>query len=109
MLMSNTETLIKFKQLLTDSISSNKFVKLSLGNYKGNDKELKNLYIKPVVIKRNNMLSFNYRYKTRDIFKNQPVEEGVKLIENLLSNDFKIGTLFTSSKEVIVEHNKKGD
>ena len=53
------------------------------------------------------MLSFNYRYKTRDIFKNHQVEEGLKLLGNLLSNDFRIGTLFTVDQEIIIEHDRK--
>lgn len=108
MSMSNSDNLLKFINLLNASISKGNLVKLSLGNYQGNDKELKNLYIKKVKIKRSDMLSFNYRYKTRDIFKNHAIEEGVKLIANLLSNDFKICTLFTVEKEIIIEHQKKG-
>ena len=68
--MNNSDILLKFANLLKASIAEKKLVKLSLGNYQGNDKELKNLYVKLVKIKRVDMLSFNYRYKTRDIFKN---------------------------------------
>jgi len=106
--MSNSEALAKFSSLLNEIIANGSFVKLSLGNYQGNDKELKNLYVKKVKIKRIDMLSFNYRYKTRDIFKNHAIEDGLNLIENLLSNDFKICTLFSIHKEVIIEHDKKG-
>lgn len=105
--MTNTETLNKFNQLLKLNIADKNLVKLSLGNYQGNDRELKNIYVKLVKIKRADMLSFNYRYKTRDIFKNLSIEEGVKLIINFLSNDFKIGTLFTIDQEIIIEHDKK--
>ncbi|RZL39815.1 MAG: SAM-dependent methyltransferase, partial [Pedobacter sp.] len=94
--------------VLSKNIEASTMVKLSLGNYNGNEKDLKNIYIKKVKIKRADMLSFNYRYKTRDIFKNHPIEEGLKLIGNLLSNDFRIGTLFTIDEEVIIEHDKKG-
>ncbi|WP_316786852.1 SAM-dependent methyltransferase [Pedobacter frigiditerrae] len=106
--MSNSDILLKFANLLKTSIADKNLVKLSLGNYQGNDKDLKNLYVKLVKIKRVDMLSFNYRYKTRDIFKNLALEEGSGLIINLLSNDFKIATLFTTNKEVIIEHDKKG-
>ncbi|RZL18955.1 MAG: SAM-dependent methyltransferase, partial [Pedobacter sp.] len=64
--------------------------------------------VKLVKIKRVDMLSFNYRYKTRDIFKNLAIEDGIKLLINLLSNDFKIGTLFTAISETIIEQDKKG-
>lgn len=105
--MSTAETLEKFRQELAESLVNHTLVKLSMGNYQGNDKELKNLYVKEVTIKRKPMLSFNYRYKTRDIFKNLSIEDGLKLIMNFLSNDFKIGTLFTITTETIIECDKK--
>lgn len=105
--MNNSDILLKFSSILKTSITDKNLVKLSLGNYQGNDKELKNLYVKLVKIKRVDMLSFNYRYKTRDIFKNLAIEEGISLLVNLLSNDFKIGTLFTVTQEIIIEHDKK--
>ena len=105
--MTNTETLNRFSELLKTSIADKNLVKLSLGNYQGNDKDLRNVYVKLVKIKRVDMLSFNYRYKTRDIFKNLSLEDGSKLIINFLSNDFKIGTMFTVEQEIIIEHDKK--
>jgi SAM-dependent methyltransferase len=106
--MNNNDILLKFESILKTCIAEKNLVKLSLGNYQGNDKELKNLYVKLVKIKRVDRLSFNYRYKTRDIFKNLALEEGLSLIIKLLSNDFRIATLFTVSKEIIIEHDKKG-
>jgi SAM-dependent methyltransferase len=106
--MINAQFISEFNAVLSESITASTMVKLSLGNYNGNEKELKNIYIKKVKIKRADMLSFNYRYKTRDIFKNHPIEEGLRLIGNLISNDFRIGTLFTTDEEIIIEHDKKG-
>jgi len=105
--MSNQLHLKQFIDRLSDSISSNVFIKISLGNYQGNEKELKNIYVKRVRIKRADMLSFTYRYKTRDIIKNFTIVEGITLIGHFTSNDFKIATLFTTEKEVILEHGKK--
>lgn len=106
--MSSQTLFDQFSQHLAESISTNQFVKISLGNYQGNEKELKNLYVRRIKIKKVEMLSFNYRYKTRDIFKNFPIEDGLKRIEHLISYDFRIGTLFTTEKELIIEHDKKG-
>lgn len=106
--MVNAEFISEFNGVLSNSIVASTMVKLSLGNYNGNEKELKNIYVKKVKIKRADMLSFNYRYKTRDIFKNFPIDEGLKLINHLLSNDFRIGTLFTIDEEIIIEYDKKG-
>jgi len=105
--MSNQVHLQQFKNRLSESVLSNTFVKVSMGNYQGNEKELKNVYVRKVKIKRVDMLSFTYRYKTRDIIKNFPVAEGITLVLNFASNDFKIATLFTAEKEIIIEQGKK--
>lgn len=105
--MSNQLHLQQFQTQLADSISSNVFLKVSLGNYQGNEKELKNIYVRKVKIKRTDMLSFTYRYKTRDIVKNFSIVEGISLISHFVSNDFKVCTLFTTDKEIILEHGKK--
>lgn len=106
--MSNQSLLQEFQIQLADSIPSNVFIKISLGNYQGNDKELKNVYVRRIKIKKVEMLSFTYRYKTRDIVKNFPVADGLTRINHFISNDFKICTFFSTDKEVIVEHDKKG-
>lgn len=105
--MSNQVYLQQFKGQLSESLSAGTFVKISMGNYQGNEKELKNLYVRQVTIKRTAMLSFTYRYKTRDIIKNFLPAEGVALIADFISNDFRIATLFTNKKEVILEHGKQ--
>lgn len=105
--MSNQVYLQQFRDQLSQSITNNTFVKISMGNYQGNEKELKNLYVRKVKIKRADMLSFTYRYKTRDIIKNFPIPEGISLVGNFVSNDFKVATLFTTEKEVILEQGKK--
>jgi len=107
--MSNQSVLQEFHQQLTDSIATNVFVKVSLGNYQGNDKDLKNIYVRRIKIKKEEMLSFTYRYKTRDIVKNFPVDDGIARISHFISNDFRICTFFSTLREVIVEHDKKGN
>jgi hypothetical protein len=107
--MSNQLILQQLQDLLSENISIGTFVKISLGNYQGNEKELKSVYVRPIVVKRSNMLSFTYRYKTRDIFKNLDIAAGLKLVLHFINNDFKICTVFTSEKEIIIEHSKKGD
>ncbi|MCD0488025.1 SAM-dependent methyltransferase [Pedobacter sp. MC2016-14] len=106
--MSNQLFLVQFQNHLNESISTGTFLKVSLGNYQGNDKELKNVYVRRVKIKRVDMLSFTYRNKTRDIIKNLSIVDGMRLVGQFISNDFRIATLFTTGKEVILEYNKKG-
>ncbi|MDQ8006681.1 MAG: SAM-dependent methyltransferase [Pedobacter sp.] len=105
--MSNQNDIIFTTQVI-ESLNNETFVKLALGNYKGNEEGLKQLYVKPVVIKNTQLLAFNYRYKTRDIFKNYIKEEGILLIEDYISKNFNIATLFTTNEEHILERNNKG-
>jgi SAM-dependent methyltransferase len=106
--MSDQIKLQQFKVKLAESISSNTFLKASLSSYQGNDKELKNVYVRRIKIKRSEMLSFTYRYKTRDVFKNLSIEDGIALVAHFVSNDFRICTLFTTAYEAVLEHDKKG-
>ena len=93
----------QFILLLSESITDHSFIKLSLGNYKGSEEGLKNIYIKRVMIKREEKLNFIYRYKTRDITKNFTIDEGIKLIKENVENGFKVATLFTNDFDLILE------
>jgi SAM-dependent methyltransferase len=93
----------QFISSLSESIANNSFIKISLGNYKGLEDGLKNIYVKRVLIKRIENLSFTYRYKTRDIVKNYTVDEGIKLIQDYVENGFKVATLFTNEYDLILE------
>ena len=97
-----------FVNEIKKAITESAFVKLALGNYKGAEEGLKQLYIKPVLIKNKQLLAFNYRYKTRDIFKNFEIEEGLSLIEGYLADDFNVATLFSANEEMILERSAKG-
>ncbi len=91
------------------SLDDNTFVKLSLGNYKGKEENLKNIYIKRIAIKGEEKLSFTYRYKTRDIVKNYSPAEGIGKILDFLNQEFYVSTLFTTAFDLSFEnlHSKK--
>jgi len=108
MLRMSKQSDILFVTQLEESLRKETFVKLALGNYKGNEEGLKQLYIKPVFIKNNKMLAFNYRYKTRDIFKNFSKDESLTLIKDYIAEGFNIATLFTTAEEAILEKTIKG-
>lgn len=98
-----------FLAQVSEAIQQETFVKLSLGNYKGDDVTLKNMYAKLVLIKRELKLSFTFRHQTRDITKNFPVTEGLVLIKEQLDlNGFRIATLFAATENIVCQANKKG-
>jgi len=101
--------LSSFLEKLKLAIENESFVKLSLGNYKGKEANLKNIYAKLIQIKRDLKVSFTFRYKTKDITKNMSIDEALSYIQGQLNvNEFRIATLFTTQENVIVEYNNKG-
>lgn len=107
-MMSSQSILDQLKQLLSTAITGNKLIKVTLGSYRGNDPMLKNIYVRKVKIKRTDKLSFTYRYKTRDVIKNLEITDGIEMIANLTSHDFKVCNVFCIDQETYVEHTAKG-
>jgi len=107
-MMSSQSILDQLKQILSTAINGNELLKVTLGSYQGNDPLLKNIYVRKVKIKRADKLSFTYRYKTRDVIKNLEIEDGIEMIVNLTSHDFKVCNVFCTRQETYVEHNVKG-
>ncbi len=101
-----------FSNFISDfeySVANKNFVKISLGNYRGTAVDLRNIYVKLVEIKGVKMLSFNYRYRTKDIFKNYTIEVGISLVTTYITEGFLIATLFTLEVEAILDRNVKGE
>ncbi len=96
--------LLSFDESLKDS----SFIKLSLGNYTGTEENLKNIYVRKIIIKRQENLSFTYRYHTRDIVKNYSFAEGVTLIESLIGSGFGAATLFTNDFDLALQQKTAG-
>lgn len=95
-----------FIDTLQTSLKDGSFVKLSLGQYKGNDAELKSIHVRKVIIKRAEMLGFTYRYKTRDITKNYIPEDGVQYISSALKEGFGGGVLYTTDFNLTLDKAK---
>lgn len=106
--MPVSEYIEQFTAALKESLNTASFVKVSLGNYKGEEEALKQILIRKVVIKREDKLAFTYRYKTRDVVKNYAIDEAIDLIAGYLDKGFKIGTLFTTEKDLILEELNNG-
>ena len=86
---------------IKSSIKDNLFVKISLGNYQGENPRLKKVLIKMVSLKGVDHLQFTYRYKIKDQAKNYSIEEGFDLLNGFLNTEFKVATLFTVEHDLI--------
>lgn len=95
-------------QHISAAVQKNELQKITLGNKRDEAAEIKNIYIKPVMIKGAPMLSFIYRYPTKDITKNFSAEEAVKNIKEILESDFFNADVFTSAHTFYFSSDKQG-
>lgn len=102
--MNIAENIQSFTKSIEQSITENILVSLSLGNYKGTEDQLKNIYVKKILIKKEEKLNFTYRYKTKDIVKNYDTKESLELIQNALNEGFRFATLFTTDFDLQLEN-----
>ena len=101
------ENIKNFVAKFAESLEKETFVKLTLGNYKGSDAHLQKILIRLIEIKKGVRLFFLYRYDTRDTAKNYDFSEGVKMIENLLGEEFFAAHLFTTENDFQLDIGKK--
>ena len=94
--------------LLKRNLDENSFIKLVLGNYRGQEPDLKRILVRQLSVKGQKCLSFVHSYKTRDITKNTPVAAGLETIGELLGSSFWSAHLFSLAEDVQVEFNSSG-
>lgn len=96
-----------FTQLVQSSLENDSFIKLTLSKTRFRD-ELKNVYIRPLEIKNQQLISFNFRYQTNDQTKNLDKYDALVELQKLLSETFQNATLFTSEFDYHLMVSKKG-
>ncbi|MBZ0247884.1 MAG: SAM-dependent methyltransferase [Cyclobacteriaceae bacterium] len=94
-------------EALKASLEKEEFIKLTLSKPKAKS-DLSNVYGKWIALKEEPHLSLTYHHTTKDVIKNYKLDEGIVKIKDLLSADFKIGTLFTAREDVVLRISKKG-
>jgi SAM-dependent methyltransferase len=102
------EKIETFFDALASSLADGSFIELLLTKHRGEEADLKRIIIRRVILKDQPHLSFVYRYETRDITKNGPVDHGLHKIHELLGTAFKGAHLFTASQDIQIEFSKKG-
>jgi SAM-dependent methyltransferase len=102
------QSLKYFVEKLTQSVNNQTFIKITLAKPKGVT-ELKNLYGRVVVIKKQPHLSFTFRYKTRDEVKNYNFTEGVLFVEEQLKTTFLNADVWTTEADFSIQISKNDD
>ena len=101
------ESVIQLLEIFSQSLQNQTFVKLTLSKPTSKT-DLKNIFVRLIEIKKEQKLSFTYRYAIRDEVKNYDFTEGGTLIENYIGNDFLNAVCFTTEQEMTLSFNKKG-
>jgi 2-polyprenyl-3-methyl-5-hydroxy-6-metoxy-1,4-benzoquinol methylase len=104
--MSTQDKASEFMQAVRTSLTDNSFVKISLADYKGPEGQLKSVLGRRVIIKNVPKISLTYRYKTRDIVKNESLDDGVEKIATQLAAGFQVATLATAAFDLVFQHNR---
>ncbi len=98
----------RFLALLRSAVDNGELVKLTLGKCRGEDRTVRNLFVRPVVLKAGPHLSFLWRHATRDVTRNLPPPDALAEIDRLLSRDFLDAHLFTTTQHAQFETQSSG-
>ena len=102
----------KFLNKIKQSFEEGSFVKLTLSKLSAvgrqQSADLRNVYVKPIILRNEKMYSFTYRYERRDETKNYDAEQSLEIITNLITEIFLNASLFTLMEDVTLLISKKG-
>ena len=99
----------EFIDLLSRSLEQGSFVRLVLGKYRGPEADLRRVMVRRVSLRNSPMLSFVYRYQTRDVTRNLDTDNAVAAIRELLGTAFRSAHLFALTGDVQLDFNRRGD
>ena len=97
-----------FLQTIISAADNTTLLKITIGNKKDKSSVLKNVFIKPVLIKEKYLLSFVYRNLTNDITKNFNLPDCINQIKNLLKESFFNADVYTTAETVYYTVTEEG-
>lgn len=98
----------KFFEKLDSSLKNNSIIKMTLSKPVSKNNELRNVYVKPILLKDNKMYQFIYRYERRDETKNFDAVQTMEQVRSLVPTNFQNVSLFTFTEDVTLLVSKKG-
>lgn len=98
----------QFVERVRQSLLDATFVKMTLSKPRAKNDELRNVYVKPVVLKKGSRFAFTYRYERRDEVKNYELEQFLSELHSLLTSRFCNATLFSLTEDVVLTSNVRG-
>ena len=104
--MPNSATYSIFFKKVAESIANGTFAKLTLAKTIGNP-ELKNIYVRTVIINNTLNLSVTIKSQTEEEVVQYSINEGFFVLTTYLNNPFLSALLFTTKSDITLKHNKK--
>jgi hypothetical protein len=104
----NTPELNGFVQECASALANNTLQRLVFSKYRGDNKELNRIALRPVELKGLRLVSCLYEYRTNHITKNVEQAEAEALCLQWLENEFLNAHLITQEWEVQLSISKKG-
>ena len=98
----------KFLNLVASAASQSTLVKMTLSKPADKHDELRNIYVKPVLIKEKRLFAFTYHYERRDEVKNYDATQMLELLKELIPSRFLNAVLFTVNEDVTLLVSSKG-
>jgi len=95
-----------FWESVKESITNYSFAKLTLAKTIG-DTELKNIYMRPVLVEDLVRISLIARYKTEEVESFHTLEEAFFVLSSYINNPFLTALLFTTKNDLTFKLNKK--
>jgi hypothetical protein len=96
-----------FSEVIQTSIAADEFVKITLSKPIRKSDELRNVYVRLILIQEELKLSFTYHYKTNDQVKNYGITEGIEVLQELLVSALRNAVVFTLKEDLQVFVSKK--
>ena len=98
----------RFFDHVTSAAEQGALVKMTLSKPADKHDELRNIYVKPVLIKEKRLFAFTYRFERRDEVKNYDAKQMLEVLKELLPARFLNAVLFTVNEDVTLLVSTKG-
>ena len=98
----------RFFHLVDVAVEQGVLVKMTLSKPADKHDELRNIYVKPVLIKGKRLFAFTYRYERRDEVKNYDASQMMAALKELVPIRFLNAVLFTVNEDVTLLVSSKG-
>ena len=95
-----------FWESVKESMTQYTFAKLTLAKTIG-DTELKNIYMRPILVDDQVRISLIARYKTEEVESFHTLDEAFFVLSSYLNNPFLTALLFTTENDLTFKLNKK--